>query len=144
MSPASPKPLPGSGRLERRQRKAARQVVTKREERQNKRDQIEAYRAIRWAVFQRDGGRDRAFGTPLVFEGSDVATTSHAHHVTFRSHGGTDTTDNLVTLSNATHDLIHKPTREVLTIDGNADGTLSFTLKNLETGNVIRTWESTL
>ncbi len=136
------KPLPGSGRLERRKRKSERAVMTKREALQQKRDEIEAYRAVRWAVFQRDGGRDRAFGQPLVFEGSDLATAAHAHHVVFRSHGGTDTTDNLVTLSNETHAMIHKPKKQILSIEGNADRTLSFTLKELETGNIIRTWES--
>lgn len=139
-----PKPAPGSGRLERRKRKQERAVVTKREERQNRRDEIEAYRALRWAVFQRDGGRDRAFGQPLVFEGDDVKTRAHAHHIVFKSHGGTDTTDNLVNISQETHDMIHKPTRKVLIIEGNADQTLSFTLKELETGKIIRTWESSL
>lgn len=133
------KPAPGSGRLERLKRRSERAVVTKREERKQKLDAIEAYRAVRWDVFQRDGGRDRAFGQPLVFEGSDIATTSHAHHVVFRSHGGTDTTDNLVTLSNETHDMIHK--LGTLTITGNADETLYFTLKDRK-GIIIRTWES--
>jgi hypothetical protein len=43
-----------------------------------------------------------------------------AHHVTYRSHGGPDTLDNLVTLCIQCHEAIHQAKLVILDGDGNA------------------------
>lgn len=52
----------------------------------------------------------------------------HHHHVVFRSQGGLDTTENIVTLCASCHDRIHART---LFVTGNADGLLTFTKERL-------------
>lgn len=134
------KPLPGSGAAERKERKRLRSVQTRKDAKKAKLDEIAAYNALRWTVFQRDGGRDRAFGTPLVFDGSNTFTASQLHHVVYRSHGGTDTTDNTITVSLATHNLIHEG---LLKVEGDPDSTVTFTLLDKQR-KVLRVWTDTI
>lgn len=134
------KPLPGSGRLERKLRKRGLAVAVTKEEKRQQDIETELWRAQRFAAYTRDHGRCRAFGTPLIFEGEALATRSHCHHVTFRSQQGGNESSNLATLSNDAHTAIHD--LGTLTCEGNADETLIFTQKNLETGAIVRRWES--
>ncbi len=55
------------------------------------------YQKLRREVYERDGGQ-------CVLCGGHGA---HIHHITFRSQGGKDVADNLVTLCGGCHDMAH-------------------------------------
>lgn len=108
-----------------------------------KRAEIQAaedWRETRLDVYTRDRGFCRAFRVAVVFEGEYAPTRSHCHHILFRSQGGTDEPSNLATLSQRAHAMIHD-TGE-LTVEGDANGTLTFTQTDLNTGRTVNTWES--
>lgn len=58
--------------------------------------------SIRKAVADRDGGRCRFCGTPVAVE---------AHHILYRSQGGSDAEDNLISLCVTHHALVHSDKR---------------------------------
>ena len=62
-----------------------------------KRDKAANMRRVRVAVLARDKGRCRCCGA----KGTDL------HHVLYRSRGGKDTADNLVTVCRQCHEAIH-------------------------------------
>jgi len=64
-------------------------------------------------VTRRDHGRCRVCGKP----------STHHHHIRFRSAGGSDSSENLVSLCVWCHQKIHD---HDLTVTGNADSTLTF------------------
>ena len=133
------KPRPGSGRLERKLRKRELAVAVTKADKQGEIKAAEIWRERRLEVYTRDHGTDRAFGVALIFEGDNVETCAQCHHIVYRSHGGSDETGNLCTLSQKAHRMIHDGE---LSIQGDADDTLTFTQKDLTTGRIVRTWES--
>lgn len=54
--------------------------------------------SARRAVFERDGWKCRKCGNRQTLD---------PHHIIYRSHGGTDTMGNLITLCRRDHDAIH-------------------------------------
>ncbi len=134
-----PKPLPGSGRLERRKHKLARKAGVEAETFEQKLERVEFWRVLRLAVFERDRGKCRACGKPLDIEAGIAANALHCHHVRHRSVGGTDTLDNLAATCATDHRLHHDGR---LTIAGDPNGTLFLVLRDLK-GVVKRSWEST-
>lgn len=133
------KPLPGSGRLERRNRKRELAVAVTKAEKRAELQAAEDWRERRLEVYTRDHGTDRSFGIALIFEGDSLTTRAQIHHILYRSHGGSDDMSNLVTLSQKAHQMIHDGE---LTVEGDANGTLTFTQKDLNTGRTVNTWES--
>src|SRR5262249_17162400 len=59
----------------------------------------EAYRKLRREVLARDGWRCQQCGS---------TASLHVHHRLFRSHGGEDGMDNLITICAHCHDAIHR------------------------------------
>lgn len=58
----------------------------------------DAYEALRLRVLRRDGWRCQSCGTISNLE---------VHHIQFRSHGGDDSEENLITLCCVCHAVIH-------------------------------------
>jgi 5-methylcytosine-specific restriction endonuclease McrA len=126
-------------RLERLLSKFTRRKTREKAKRDKRAAEYLEWSRIRAKVFQRDGGRDRAFGMPVAFSSPDPHRLAHVHHIIPRSAGGSDDLSNLILLSLPSHELVHR----VGTLDTKGDGNalVTFTLKNLETGKVIRVWE---
>jgi 5-methylcytosine-specific restriction endonuclease McrA len=61
--------------------------------------EADAYEALRKQVLHRDGWRCQRCGTMSNLE---------AHHQQFRSRGGDDLEQNLITLCSACHSLVHR------------------------------------
>jgi len=78
-----------------------------------KRDKAANMRRVRAAVLARDKGKCRCCGK----KGTDL------HHCLYRSRGGRDTTDNLVTTCRTCHDAIHA---HVLKVFGEDAATVRF------------------
>lgn len=98
---------------------------------------------LRAQAFRRDRGRCRVLGAVLVLHTDNPLKLAHAHHVIFRSLGGPDELWNLATISPLAHDFIHKPKSQRITVEGNADETLTCRLIEMETGKVLQEWLST-
>jgi 5-methylcytosine-specific restriction endonuclease McrA len=126
-------------RLERLLSKFTRRKTREKQARQKKAAEYIEWTRLRAKVFQRDKGRCRAFGTPVAFSSPDPKKLAHVHHVIYRSAGGSNELDNLILLSLPAHEMVHQMGTLDVTGDGNA--LVTFTLKNLETGKVIRVWE---
>ena len=62
---------------------------------------LEFYKQLRQQVLHRDGWRCQCCGTRLNLE---------VHHKQFRSQGGDDSEQNLITLCAACHSLVHRGT----------------------------------
>src|SRR5580698_11124645 len=79
--------------------------------------------SLRQAVFQRDEWKCRRCGS---------RSNLHPHHLTFRSHGGTHTMENLLTLCWKCHQLIHdgKLTVEVTDPIGGSNSLVRFWRKS--------------
>jgi hypothetical protein len=95
--------------------------VQDRADRNKKRDanQRDVYRA----VSLRDKYRCRCCGRACNPSAASMLNRAHHHHVTFRSKGGVNTTQNVALLCAQCHHEIHM---HRLTVDGNADGVLVF------------------
>lgn len=128
-------------RLSRDVAKYERQRDRMRERRAVEKREREAWMKVRAEVYARDGGICRAFGIRLKLRADDPFMIANAHHVKFRSAGGTDELSNLVLVSPHAHDLIHRHELDVAGDDAN--GVVTFTRKNPETGRVIEQWTST-
>jgi 5-methylcytosine-specific restriction endonuclease McrA len=100
----------------------------------------EADRAIRREVRKRDQGRSRFSGTPVKWTSDNPLIVGHAHHIVYRSQGGSDAAFNRVTLTPEEHDMVHhkhpKYVLDILGLDANA--TLKFVQKDRETGKVFK------
>ena len=59
---------------------------------------VAPYEKLRQQVLRRDGWRCQACGVMFTLE---------VHHQQFRSHSGTDSEDNLITLCSACHGRVH-------------------------------------
>lgn len=81
------------------------------------------WRDVCAAVDKRDGKQCRCCDRRSDPERTGLLERGHRHHIVYRSAGGTDTTDNLVTLCSGCHDDEH---RNKLQIDGNPDVALLF------------------
>lgn len=78
-------------------------------------------------VDQRDGKACRCCDKRSDPEATGLLKRGHRHHLVYRSAGGTDTTDNLVTLCADCHNDEHK---NRLRIEGNPDVALIFFRQN--------------
>lgn len=105
------------------------------------RQELDRQSAIRKACYVRDGGVCRAFGVPLKLVSDNKLELAECHHIVFRSAGGSHEMINRVTLSPKAHSMAHL---HQLIIAGDPNGTLTFVERNLETGKVLRMWESTV
>lgn len=85
------------------------------EKRDEQREKLNALRRVHLAVDQRDGRQCRCCGRREKL---------HKHHITFRSKGGNDSTENLVTLDALCHALLHA--RQLWILGKNADKRLTF------------------
>jgi hypothetical protein len=83
--------------------------------RDNKRDDEKLVRAAHAAVDARDGRQCRCCGR---------RDKLHRHHIVFRSKGGNDTTENLVTICEFCHAMLHA--RQLWIFGKNADARLTF------------------
>lgn len=81
------------------------------------------WRVVCAKVDQRDGRMCRCCDKRSDPDATGLLTRGHRHHLVYRSAGGTDTTDNLVTLCADCHNAEHK---NRLRIDGNPDVALLF------------------
>lgn len=131
---AKPKP----SRLTRDVKKHAAKV--QRDKAREKQDRLDraADTARRKATYERDQGRSRASGVELKWQSRNPLEVAHAHHIKFRSRGGSDDLFNQVLLSPSEHDMAHaRHPQFVLDIFGDANKTLTFMKKQVETGKVI-------
>lgn len=136
-----PKPLPGSGKLERKERKRLASVEVRKQEKASDTLSDLQYKAVRFEVFTRDYGRCRAFGARLEFDGTKVEKRAEIHHVVYRSAGGPDTLDNLITLSWRAHKMEHNG---LLELEGNPNGAVTFKEYEFRSGTraFVREWVS--
>ena len=98
-----------------------------------------AYAALRKQVYRRDGGCCRVCGQVVKLNTDNPLLLAHLHHVTFRSAGGADTTDNTAIVCPRCHESVHQ---HRLDIEGNADHVLTIRRRNLESGRIVHVWES--
>lgn len=133
------KPSPLARKVRKFERVEARRAATAAE---NARIEREAA-AVRDAVWQRDRGVCRAYGVPLMRKHENPLRVGHCHHIMPRSLGGPDATWNEVLISPVAHERAHARFDQVaLEVHGDADATLTFVEKHIETGKVLRRWES--
>ncbi len=85
------------------------------------------WRAVCKAVDARDGKACRCCDKRSDPDATGLLKRGHRHHLVYRSAGGTDTTDNLVTLDARCHSDEH---RNKLRIEGNPDERLTFYRKD--------------
>lgn len=85
------------------------------EKRDTAREKLAVLRRVYLAVDLRDDRKCRCCGRRDAL---------HKHHITFRSKGGNDTTENLVTLDAVCHALLHA--RQLWILGKNADKRLTF------------------
>jgi hypothetical protein len=83
-----------------------------------------ALREVHKAVDLRDKRRCRAYGVRVNPTASSLLERGHRHHIRFRSQGGQDTTENLITLSARAHADIHAGKLHILS--DNADRKVTF------------------
>lgn len=123
--------------------KHAAKVTRRKVKAQQDRDDAKVQTAIRRAVFERDHSTSRASGQPVKWADENPAKVGHRHHILFRSRGGSDELSNLVLLTEAEHEMAHgRGSKFVLDIYGDANQTLRFVKRHLETGQVVKEWES--
>lgn len=99
---------------------------------------------IEWAlvvldVWTRDKERCRVCGRLTKTVGLNPKTRATAHHVVYRSAGGSDELWNLATVCGQCHADEHD---HKIAINGRADGTLTIQQFDPETGTVLHTFES--
>lgn len=129
----------GTAKAERKARKLAAKAGREPETHQQTLDRLEFWRSLRLELFARDSGKCRACAKPLDLNAGISGDAFHAHHLLFRSQGGTDELVNLIALCSVCHRLCHDGR---LTICGTVDA-LQFTLRTLK-GTISRAWESVL
>lgn len=134
------KPLPGSGRLQRRKNRTARKRGLEPETHADTLARVAFWRALRLELYERDRGLCRACQQPLDLEAGIAANALHAHHVIHRSAGGQDVLANLASLCSGCHRLHHDGR---LSIFGEPNGTLEFTLRGTN-GRLVRAWHHTV
>jgi len=94
---------------------------------------------LRKEAYARDGGCCRVTGVPLKLVSDNPELVAHGHHVIFRSAGGADELWNIAIVSPRVHERIHQHQYDV---EGNANDTLICRERDLETGKILREWES--
>lgn len=119
-------------------------LVTKRVKDTAKQIARAAWDLLRRKVYDRENGLCRACGRHTRFTGKgNPENQAHCHHVIFRSAGGKDEMRNLANLCGSCHEKHHAGYRgERLESFGNAEKVLTFRSFNLETGQLLREWES--
>lgn len=132
-------PLVKPSKLDRELAKHARRQAQASHRKADARRQAAAWNKLADRVFTRDKGRCRATGAVLKRHASHPLEQAQIHHVVFRSAGGGDETSNLVTLSPLAHRAVHE---HRLDITGNGDGTVMCRERDLETGRIVRVWDS--
>jgi 5-methylcytosine-specific restriction endonuclease McrA len=88
-------------------------VVIQREQRAAR---AQEHKAVRTAVWQRDGGRCRACGR----------RARHLHHIRYRSHGGQTTPANCLLLCHRCHQDVHARILRIVGTDANDREGLQF------------------
>lgn len=132
-------PLRKSTFHERAERKEAQRVEKLRATRMRKSVERLLREHNRALAYDRDGGKCRATGKWLPFRHSSLLQVAHSHHVIFLSRGGSDGPENRITVCFAIHKMIH---HGLLDVTGDPNSTVTFTEKNLETGAIVRVWDS--
>lgn len=138
-----------SSSLRRASAKWKKRVAAKRTKDDKARAAKLAWDTKRKSIYDRERGKCRAFGWPTVFilgpasKRGDPKFYAHCHHLVFRSALGDDSSGNLISISWEAHDMIHgKHARYAMDAEGNGNGIVRFTLKEAETGKVLKTWTS--
>lgn len=133
------KDSPAIAKLKRQDDKAAKRKAKTLAQRKAKEAERQAWLRMRMRIYERDKGQCRVCGKPLKFASGDW-DQAHTHHIVYRSAGGPDTSENLVVLCMKEHEAEHG---HLLTIEGNADGLLTFTrYRFTDAGReVVRQWE---
>ncbi len=136
-------PLTKPSRLVRKVEKFAR-VITRRAAKDAEDAKLDREAAkIRAQVWDRDKAVCRAYGVPLKRQHENPEIVGHCHHIRFKSQGGPDETWNEILLSPMAHERAHaRYDAIVLEVHGDADETLTFIEKQIETGQELRRWES--
>jgi predicted restriction endonuclease len=135
-----PKPLAGSGRLERRKRKALAKRKLEPETHEAQLERVQFWRILRECVYVRDKGRCRACQQVLDINGGLARDAMHAHHLIHKSAGGTDTLENICALCSTCHRWHHDGK---LTIYGDPATVLQFTLRDSKQ-RLVKAWEHAL
>lgn len=141
---ANPALAPGAlakpSRLDRDVAKHQRRVSRAKAKRETDKADAAKWRAIGNAIFKRDRGKCRACFMPL-HQRADINPTrrAQAHHIVYRSAGGSDATANLITLCAVCHHWEHQ---HKIAISGDGDALVSICYTNPETGKLIQQWSS--
>jgi hypothetical protein len=136
--------MPKPSRFQRELAKDERRKEKARTKKQAEREADAVWAKTAYDVYVRDHGCSRASGRPLKFRSGPVATIADPHHIAWRSAGGDDSTKNLVTLSRDEHDMVHMRGNYKfrLEVEGDANQTLTFRKYSMETGRLVREWDS--
>lgn len=127
------KPAPGAARLARQVRKLKAKGAVEKSIAAVDAEAARADREIRFHCYLRDHRRDRAFGTPLLFETENLKKLAHNHHIRFRSAGGSDDPSNRLTVSFLAHQLIHDGLLEIV-LPANANEPVKFKEYEMRSG----------
>jgi 5-methylcytosine-specific restriction endonuclease McrA len=133
------KESPAIAKLKRQDDKAAKRKAKTAAKRKAKEAERQAWLRMRMRIYERDKGCCRCCQKPVKFTSGDWDQAS-THHIVYRSAGGSDETSNLVTICMRDHQAEHG---HLLSIEGNADGLLSFVrYRFTDAGReVVRQWE---
>lgn len=134
---------PKPSRLDRDVAKFERRKARDRQRAAAEKAAADAWEAVRRACYARDHGMSRISGKPLDLHNANPWKVADFHHIVFRSCGGTDETANVLTVARDEHDMIHgRHARFLLDVAGDADGIVSIVQRSVETGRIVREWES--
>ena len=103
-----------------------------------------AWDALTLDAYNRDHGCSRLSWRPLEYRTQNPFTVADPHHIKWRSAGGLDVLENIVTISREEHDMIHMRGNYKfrIEVEGNANKTLTCRKFSMETGRLVREWES--
>jgi 5-methylcytosine-specific restriction endonuclease McrA len=133
-----PKPCKGDFRAELQQRKKERKREKARAALRVKLAHRAAMLALRTACYHRDHGRCRCCGRDVVLESENLSVRAHMHHIQYRSAGGADVLENVITLCWRCHQKEHGHEFDIT----GTGAAVTIQERNLETGRLGRQWES--
>lgn len=138
-----PAPLLKPSKLARQIRQRDTRMVKAKARTAKERAAAKAWTVRRKEAYDRDRGCSRYSVTPLYLYHPDVEQVAQINHIRFRSAQGSDDLSNLVTLTPEEHEMVHaRHPKYVLDITGDANVCVTFTVKLLETGQVVHILES--
>lgn len=129
--------IPKPSRFDRQMGQYEKRMGRARAQRLSKREQAAAWDLVRKAVYDRDGGVCRACGLHAEWKARIPSQLGHAHHIIYRSAGGSSEMHNLAWLCGFCHDQEHS---HRIRITGTGER-ITIERIDLRTSEVVKTWE---